>query len=384
MNKKKVFAFSCYLPAKRYGGPLKSIYNLVETTSDEFDYYLISLDHDFQQTEKLEGIQPGWNKVGKANVLYVNETDFNYKNTLKWMMECGAEVVYLCSVFYYQFNFLAVKAAKKLGIPVLLAPRSDLLPNCVHHKYAKKYLYLKALQCIQIYKGVYYHSTSEEETESILQWMKTDIDHIIQLPNIASFPLVMPRVKKEKDLLRMIYVGRVHPRKNLKYAVECIQLANGNVTLDVYGAMEDKLYWQECESIGKKMARGKSIRYCGVLAPLEVQSKYYQYDCLFFPTFNENYGHVIVESIIAGCPALISKGTTPWDDYNGNGGFCCDLNSKEDFVNKINMMIHMDGKEYNELVVKNRKYASKHFDNTELCNAYKEMFTKLIVLGNEK
>ena len=53
MNKKKVFAFSCYLPAKRYGGPLKSIYNLVETTSDEFDYYLISLDHDFQQTEKL-------------------------------------------------------------------------------------------------------------------------------------------------------------------------------------------------------------------------------------------------------------------------------------------------------------------------------------------
>ena len=379
--KKAIFAFSSYLPAKRYGGPLKSIYNLVETTSDEFDYYLISQNHDFRQTELLPGIQPGWNKVGKANVLYINETDYSYDNIIGWMKECNAQMIYLCSVYYYQFNFPAVKAANTLGIPVLLAPRSDLLPNCIHHKFLKKFAYLSALRIIPKYKGIWYHSTSDEETASILKWMNTDKDHIIQLPNIASAPLDSKRTTKVKDELRMVFIGRIHPRKNLKYAVECLARVNGKVSLDVYGAMEDEGYWKECEAIAAGMDGDKELRYCGVLSPLEVQMKYYQYDCLFFPTFNENYGHVIVEAIIAGCPALISKGTTPWDDYDGEGGFCRELGRQEDFVEIIEALLPIDNDEYMTLVNKNKAYACAHFDNLKLCQKYKDVFNN-IMCGN--
>ena len=376
--KKNVFVFSSYLPAKRYGGPLKSVYNLVESTSDEFNYYLISQDHDFQQTEKLPGIKPGWNKVGKANVLYVNESDYSYKNILKWMKECHADIVYLCSVYYCQFNFPAVKAANTLGIPVILAPRSDLLPNCIHHKYLKKYLYLKVLRVINRYKGIWYHSTSDEETVSILKWMKTDKDHIIQLPNIASTRLDMPRTKKTKDQLHMVYVGRIHPRKNLKYAVECLVNAKGNITLDVYGAMEDEKYWKECESIASQCKDRQKLTYCGILSPLEVQQKYYQYDCLIFPTLNENYGHVIVEALIAGCPAIISKGTTPWDDYDGNGGFCCELADPDQFVKAIMALKAMNNDEYIALSKCNIEYAESHFNNNILEKQYVELFKSII------
>lgn len=379
--KKAIFVFSSYLPAKRYGGPLKSIYNLVETTSDEFDYYIISQNHDFQQTELLPGIQPGWNKVGKANVLYIDETDYSYENILGWMKECNAEMVYLCSVYYCQFNFPAVKAANTLGIPVLLAPRSDLLPNCIRHKFPKKFVYLIFLRIIQKYRGIWYHSTSNDETVSILKWMKTDKEHIVQLPNIASVPLDIQRISKVKDELRMVYIGRVHPRKNLKYAVECLAKVKGKVSLDVYGAMEDEIYWKECETIAVRMDEDKELKYCGVLSPLEVQIKYYQYDCLFFPTFNENYGHVIVESIIAGCPALISRGTTPWDDYDGKGGFCRELEKPEDFVEVIEKLISLDKNDYDELADKNRTYALTHFNNTKLCQQYKDMFYKIIYAG---
>ena len=290
--KKNVFVFSSYLPAKRYGGPLKSVYNLVESTSDEFNYYLISQDHDFQQTEKLPGIKPGWNKVGKANVLYVNESDYSYKN--------------------------------------------------------------------------------------ILKWMKTDKDHIIQLPNIASTRLDMPRTKKTKDQLHMVYVGRIHPRKNLKYAVECLVNAKGNITLDVYGAMEDEKYWKECESIASQCKDRQKLTYCGILSPLEVQQKYYQYDCLIFPTLNENYGHVIVEALIAGCPAIISKGTTPWDDYDGNGGFCCELADPDQFVKAIMALKAMNNDEYIALSKCNIEYAESHFNNNILEKQYVELFKSII------
>lgn len=378
MAKKTIFAFSCYLPAKRYGGPLKSIYNLVESTSDDFDYYLISLDHDFQQKEKLEGIKEGWNKVGNANVLYINERDFSFQNILKWMKECKADLVYLCSVYYYAFNFPAVKAANELNIPVLLAPRSDLLPNCIKYKYPKKLAYLTALRFVQKYKDIFYHSTSNEETQSILKWMVTDRKHIVQLPNIASCPLNMERIEKQKDSLRMVYIGRVHPRKNLKYAVECLAKARGKISLDVYGAMEDQGYWEECEFVAQGMDKDKKLSYCGNLSPLEVQMKYYQYDCLLFPTLNENYGHVIVESIISGCPAIISKGTTPWDDYDGNGGFCCELNDRDSFISVIEKLVSMDKKEYQELSNKTLNYAKDKFDNSSLCNEYKNIFMHLM------
>lgn len=378
LDRKSIFVFCCYLPAKRYGGPTKSIYNLVETTGDFYEYYLISLNHDAQQTEMLDEIKPGWNIVGKANVLYVSEKDFSYRNILNWMKACNAAMVYLSSVYYYQFNFPAVKAANTLKIPVLLAPRSDLLKNCIKHKFTKKFIYLTILRFIQKYKGIWYQSTSDEETESILKWMKTDSDHIVQLPNIASHPLDRERTRKERGNIRIVYIGRIHPRKNLKYAVECLTRLSDHASLDIYGAMEDEAYWRECEKTAINMGKEKSLKYCGVLSPLEIQIKYYEYDLLFFPTLNENYGHVIVEAIVAGCPALISKGTTPWDDYDGNGGFCCDLDKPDEFVKVLEKIQKMDNDEFQELVEKNRAYAKRRFDNSNLCHQYIDMFKKII------
>lgn len=378
MMKKVVFAFSCYLPAKKYGGPLKSVYNLVESTSDEFDYYLISLDHDFQEIKKLPGTKPGWNKVGQANVMYLNEKDFSFDKIKSLMEECKAQLVYLCSVYYYQFNFPAVKVARELNIPVLLAPRSDLLPNCVHHKYAKKFVYLSALKIMPIYKGIYYHSTSDEETESILKWMNTDRKHIIQMPNIASCALNIERRHKKQGELQMVYIGRIHPRKNFMYTLEVLKQVNGKVSLDVYGSMEDSEYWKQCEEVIATLDEDKSVKYCGVLSPLEVQQKYYEYDALFFPTLNENYGHVIVEAIISGCVCVISKGTTPWDDYDHNGGYCIDLKDIRGFVVRIEELVNMDARTYARLSLANLKYAKNKFNNDLLCKRYKDEFKKLI------
>ena len=376
---KTILVFSPYLPAKRYGGPVKSIYNLVEITSNAFDYFIISPDHDFQQVEKLPGICEGWNKVGKANVLYVNEKEYKYKNILGWIKETNASLVYLCSVYYYRFNFPAEKAARKMGIPCLLAPRSDLLSNRIKRKYAKKWLYLKLVNTIGIYKNTWYHSTSREETESILKWMKTDMHHVVEIPNVASMTISdISRSEKKKGELRLIYVGRVHPYKNLRFAIECVKEAKGTVTLDVYGAIEDESYWRECVDLADHLDSNKKVSYCGVLSPLETQLKYYEYDCLFFPTQSENYGHVIVESIIAGSPAIISKSTTPWDDYDGKGGFCISLDKKREFVDCLEYLVNLDNSEFSKLVKKNIEYASAKINPPKQGRDYIDCFKSII------
>ena len=55
-----------------------------------------------------------------------------------------------------------------------------------------------------------------------------------------------------------------------------------------------------------------------------------------FPTLGENFGYVIYESLSCGCPVLMSKDTTPWNDLDNNGvGFNIDLKNKKKWIEKI-------------------------------------------------
>lgn len=55
---KKILIFNgWYLPSKRCGGPVTSIRNTVEACSDEFQFYIVALDHDFGDTAVFPNIQ---------------------------------------------------------------------------------------------------------------------------------------------------------------------------------------------------------------------------------------------------------------------------------------------------------------------------------------
>ena len=46
----------------------------------------------------------------------------------------------------------------------------------------------------------------------------------------------------------------------------------------------------------------------------ELRAELLRHDCFLLPTAFENYGHSISEALLHDCPAVISRGTTPWDD----------------------------------------------------------------------
>ena len=63
--------------------------------------------------------------------------------------------------------------------------------------------------------------------------------------------------------------------------------------------------------------------------------KHLEITIYFFIQLDENYGHTIVESLIAGTPVLLSKGTTPWDNIEDEGmGWLVPLSDIDLFVKK--------------------------------------------------
>jgi glycosyltransferase involved in cell wall biosynthesis len=71
-----------------------------------------------------------------------------------------------------------------------------------------------------------------------------------------------------------------------------------------------------------------------------------QYDLFFFPTLGENFGHVIIEALLSGTPALVSD-QTPWSRLpDRRAGWDLPLAEPERFREVLRKCIEMDDEEH--------------------------------------
>ena len=68
--------------------------------------------------------------------------------------------------------------------------------------------------------------------------------------------------------------------------------------------------------------------------------------CFLFPTGGENFGHVILEALCAGCPVLVSD-QTPWRDLEAKGvGWDYPLDEPQRFRSTIDELVGMGDAEF--------------------------------------
>lgn len=135
-----------YLPGKKYRGPVTSLYNFTELLGDDMEIYLVCSNHDMNEKTPYQNIDSGWNRVGKANVYYLKDRDMTTVTYESIFSEVLPDLIYISSLFSVAFNMKIYSAAKKAGIPILLAPRGELNKKALSRKAIKKKLYLLYLR----------------------------------------------------------------------------------------------------------------------------------------------------------------------------------------------------------------------------------------------
>lgn len=373
-----------YLPGKKYGGPVTSLENFSNQLCDKYDIKIICSDHDFKEVMRYPDIHEGWNKVGNAEVYYTNERDYN-SNSFYEIIEPFADKIklfYLSGIYYIKMNYSVFKMAKKHNIPVLLAPRGDLMKNTISMKskakMIKKLVFLNMARFVGIFSNINFQSTSKEETEGLHHYLGIKDNRIYELPNLPVLRHERCDYKKEKNRIRIVFISRLMIKKNPLLAIKAVgDIADKyQVQFDIYGPLEDKDYWKQCtdeiSTINQKR-QNIEISYKGSLNPAEAKRIYDGYDCFLFPTSSENYGHVIVESMFSDCPVVLSRGTTPWDDYDLQGGFTVQIENISGFTQRLEEIAAMDQVQYWKLIEKNQKYVERRFGLKELKDNYIEM-----------
>jgi len=185
----------------------------------------------------------------------------------------------------------------------------------------------------------------------------------------------LPGCSKRAGDLRVVFLSRISRIKNLDFALNLLSSIRGSVHFDIYGPVEDEVYWQECACLIDKLPPNIQAKYGGPVLPDQVIQIFAGYHLFLFPTQSENFGHVILESLASGCPVLLSD-QTPWHNLEASGaGWNVPLNAPEQYQAILNRCLMMNQTEFEAWSACAKAVAAESFKNQEtLLNAYREIF----------
>lgn len=377
MENRKILIFTCfYLPGFKGGGPIRTIANLVEALGHEIKFSLVSLDRDLGDKSPYPGVTPdAWQQVGTAQIYYASPSN-GLGKTLKIIRNFQGDAMHLNSFFSFRFSILPLLIARwvKPALPVIVGPRGEFSEGALKLKSAKKQRYLALAKAFGLYQHVIWHASTAHEAEDIYRVMgkavtvRTAID--IATPEVGL--TLNPR--NDAVSLRVVFVSRISPIKNILGAIEILKLVKCPVDFDVYGPVEDEKYWNECQNSIAALPHHISLNYHGPLQPSVVTQMLAKYDVFFLPTLGENFGHVIAEALSAGLPVLISN-NTPWRDLEAKGlGWDLPLDQPDAFARFIEICYAKPAVEYNQWRQKIRAWALHNIGNQEAIDQNRQLF----------
>ncbi|MBS7528101.1 glycosyltransferase [Fusibacter paucivorans] len=380
MKKKVLIMAGYYLPSVKGGGPIQSIKNIVDNLSDEFDFYIVATDRDLGDSKPFEDIEiDKWIRVGKANVYYTDVSTLDLKKTKIIIDSSYCKTMYLNSFFDYKFSIvpLILNKFKKLDIDkIIVAPRGQFFPGALGLKSNKKRLFISVSKIFGLYKNLCWHATADSEKVHIQKVFGDEINIVVANNLTANYSNLTydKNLKKSKGELSVVFVSRIHPKKNLKLAIQLLSKISGTVIFNIYGPIEDNEYWNDCKQEITLLPKNVKVVYQGIINHEEIINVFKKHHVFLFPTLGENFGHVISEALIGGCPVIISD-QTPWRNLEeAQVGWDIELQNNKKFIEVLQYNQEMTNAEFQKYSKKAFMYGKEKSNVSENILSYYNIF----------
>ena len=375
-----------YFPGYKAGGSLRTISNMVDHLSDDFEFWLITRDRDLGDEQPYTSVNINeWNRVGKAMVFYASPYQLTFSGLKDLINKTQHDILYLNGFFDPKLTLIPLLLqfrGKLPDKPIVLAPRGEFSQGALALKRLKKTIYIKVVRLFGLYDNLIWQASSEHESEDIRREFNVkqqDIHIALDLPT-KTFIKDIQNKNSQKNLntLHVIFLSRISPMKNLDYALRILGKVKKSIIFDIYGPIEDKAYWEKCQALLELLPNNIKINYCGSVLSEQVPFVFAQYDLFFLPTRGENYGHVIAESLSVGTPVLISD-QTPWRNLQKDGlGWDIGLEDINEFVRILELYALKTLDEKRDMRKHICQKVLERLTSTEVLDANRQLFYKCI------
>lgn len=367
-----------FWPGYLAGGPVQSILSLVSYLNSDFNFKIITTNRDLNCTLSYPQIEPNkWiHSELNCEVYYAEPGSLNYESIKIIMDSCDFDLVYINSFFSKNFSIIPLQILNKYykTKPVIFAPRGMLGEGALAIKKLKKRAFIWYAKISGLHNRVVWHATSAEEAQEIKRVINPKTA-LVQISNLPKKIKLLSDKEKTQGQLRACFISRISEKKNLLYALGVLsKIKDVQVTYTIYGPLEDKGYWEKCQIQIEQLPENIQVNYAGSVAPKDIEQAFVSEHIMFLPTLNENFGHSIVESLLCGCPVIISD-QTPWNDLQKYGaGFAIPLNAPDKFAEAIYAYVNMDQAEFSKASKEAIKYISSKINLTQILDQYKKLF----------
>ena len=362
-------------PAYLSGGPVRALENLLPEIANKYEIKVLTSDTDIGGRTLKDIKSDDWeNRLG-VRVYRISHPEKSIRKIVRFMKENEYDIIYLNSLFSPVFTG-SILAMRRLGIiprkNIVLAPRGELNKGALEKKATKKRIYLAITSRLRFYDNIIWQATSSEEENRVAETFQIAAEErrIVVAEDIARRLLVdEPEriIKKKKGKLRIVFLSRITRMKGVDILLDVVGRLEGNIELNIYGVRDaDTEYLEMFDEKIEKLPKNIKAIYHGPADPVDVPKIFANHDVFFLPTHGENYGHVIPESLGAGCPVLLSN-NTPWSDIEiQKAGWIVKGMKVDDYCRVLNWLIGIDDIEHEGYRRKAFEYARKIEENRKL------------------
>lgn len=242
---------------------------------------------------------------------------------------------------------------------LVCAPRGTMTQWALRHHSFNKWLFdLFAHQWSAMKMTDMWHVTAKAEYEDIRRLGFHQ--PVALIPNGIDF--INTNVTGRCNRRRLFFLSRIHPQKKLSLAIECwakLEKDFPEWDFSVVGPDKDNSYADEM----KKLVAGlgcKRVRFEGELSG---ESKYRfmaESELQVFPTFSENFGMVVAESLACGTPVIASKGA-PWKGLEIHGCGRWVKSEEGEFLDAMREMMSKSRDELSAMGARGKEWMERDF-----------------------
>ncbi|MBS1532176.1 MAG: glycosyltransferase [Bacteroidetes bacterium] len=275
-------------------------------------------------------------------------------------------------------SVLACRIAVKQGLPVVVSPRGTLSDYSFSNKNSLPKKLLHRFLGKGLLKRSYIHVTSDREEKAMTSLIEPR--KIFNIPNFIALPDKGFNTASEtkNSHLKLIFFSRIDPKKGLELLFEALKNIGIAYKLTIAGD-GDETYIAGLKVIAEKNGIAGNIDWIG----FRTDDKFtilQQHDLFVLPSYDENFGNSVIESLSTGTAVLISKNVGLSDYVQQNElGWVCDQE-----VASVREYIIMISKSRNELLRIRKKAPAtirRDFNEEALTKKYLGMYKEIIANG---
>jgi glycosyltransferase involved in cell wall biosynthesis len=365
-----------FYPAQ-IGGPNNTLYwHTTFLNNKGIEPMVISSDYGISEQTVLE--RGKWLRNDFGSIIYCEErfTGFPMKvvfNTLRNLKE--VDVVHFNGM-YNRVSLLLIFIVAMIGKPIVLSPRGELFGAAIQRKTFGKKIVVFFYSMIK--KRILFHATSVEEQETIKSYFG-DVRTEIQ----ANFIMAEYSEKTNDYRKDFLFLGRINPIKNIHVLIESAFKSSTFMKSDARIVIAGKAwldyeieYEKQVKDLISSLHMNDKVIFVGHVEGVEKEKLINESYFLVLPSKSENFGNVVLESLINGTPVIASKGT-PWqvlDEHNA--GYWIDSNW-DSLASIIDRALELSVSDYSVLSDNAIKLVKSVYDVNSVENKWIEIYKNI-------